>query len=293
MAVRRKSNWYIYVIAFVITLALAMTAIFTFRHYLFPTNTTTVGVNERGEPNENFKPTAEHNFNIVMMLSDGAEDAPEMFVLAEYSAMDNRLSFIPISGGISVASESRTLPNIYTAQGGNGVVSAINGIIGIKCDSYVKMDRSGFINFVTSFGSVEYNVAKTIIIKDGAYVDTINAGSQTLTAESIFRLSMLADFEEGEAYRFNVVGGILSDLVNQNFRHIDSALMDVYFRNLCEVSENNLTEQKYKNHKAALLNTIEYGSYPAEYYIPYGEYTEDGGFTIAGNSINSIKQKAE
>lgn len=293
MAVRRKSNWYIYVIAFAITLALALTAIFTFRQYLFPTNTTTVGVNERGEPDANFKPTAEHNFNIMLMLADDAEDTPEMFVLAEYSAMDNRLSFIPIPNGISVASESRTLPNIYTAQGGNGVVSAINSVIGIKCDSYVKMDRSGFVNFVTGFGNVEYNIAKTIIIQDGTYVETINAGSQNLTAESIFRLAMLADFEEGEAYRFNVVGGLLSDLVNQNFRNIDSSLMDVYFRNLCEVSENNLTEQKYKGHKAALLNTIQYGSYPAEYYIPYGEYTEDGGFNIAENSINSIRQKAE
>lgn len=293
MAVRRKSNWYIYVIAFAITLALSLTAIFTFRQYLFPTNTTTVGVNNRGEPDANFKPTAEYNFNIMLMLADGTGDAPELFVLAEYSAMDNRLSFIPIPDGISVASESRTLPNIYTAQGGNGVVNAINSIIGIKCDSYVKMDRSGFINFVTSFGNVEYNVAKTTIIQDGSYVETINAGSQNLTAESIFRLAMLADFEEGEAYRFNVIGGLLSDLVNQNFRNIDGALMDVYFRNLCEVSENNLTEQKYKNHKAALLYTIDYGSYPAEYYIPYGEYTNDGGFAISENSINSIKQKAE
>lgn len=293
MAVRRKSNWYIYLITFAITLALALTAIFTFRNYLFPTNTTIVGVNERGEPDANFKPSAEYNFSSLLMLSDGAEDAPEMFVLAEYSSVDNRLSFIPIPGGISVAAESRTLPNIYVAQGGNGVVNAINGIIGIKCDYYVKMDRSGFVNFVTGLGSVDYNVAKTTIIKDGAYIDTINAGSQTLTAESIFRLMMLADFEEGEAYRFNVVGGILSDLVNQNFRSIDSPLMDVYFRTLCEVSENNLTEQKYKSNKAALLYTIAYGSYPAEYYIPYGEYTEDGGFKIAENSINSIKQKAE
>lgn len=293
MAVRRKSNWYIYVIAFAITLALSLTAIFTFRQYLFPTNTTTVGVNERGEPDANFKPTAEYNFTMMLMLADGAGSAPEMFVLAEYNAPEKRLSFIPIPGGISVASESRTLPNIYTAQGGNGVINAINSIIGIKCDSYVKMDRSGFVNFVTGFGNVEYDVAKTTIIHDGSYVDTINAGSQNLTAESIFRLAMLADFEEGEAYRFNVVGGLLSDLVNQNFRNIDSALMDVYFRNLCDVSENNLTEQMYKSHKAALLNTIQYGSYPAEYYIPYGEYTNDGGFVISENSINSIKQKAE
>lgn len=293
MSVRRKSNWYIYAITFAITLALALVAIFTFRQYLFPTNTTSVGLNERGEPDANFKPTAEHNASIMLMFSDNAEDSPELFVLAEYSAVENRLAFIPIPSGISVASESRNLTNIYTAQGGNGVINAINNILGVKCDTYVKMDRKGFINFVTGFGSVEYDIAKTIIIRDGIESEIINAGSQNLTAESIFRLAMCADFEEGEAYRFNVVGGLLSDLVNQNFRNIDGTLMDIFYRSFNEISENNLSEQKYKAHKAALLYTVEYGSYPAEYYVPYGEYTEDGGFTISENSITTIRQKAE
>ena len=57
-------------------------------------------------------------------------------------------------------------------------------------------------------------------------------------------------------------------------------------------AETNLTEQLYKAHKAALLNTVQYGVQPAEFYIPYGEYTDDGGFKIAENSIISIKQKA-
>lgn len=293
MSVRRKSNWYIYVVAFAITLALALVAIFTFRRYLFPTDTTSVGLNERGEPDANFRPTAEHNANIMFMFSDSAEDSPELFVLAEYSAVENRLTFVPIPSGISVASESRNLTNIYTAQGGNGVTSTISNILGVKCDTYIKMDRSGFVNFVTGFGSVEYDIAKTIVIQDGNESEILNAGSQNLTAETIFRLAMRADFEEGEAYRFNVVGGLLSDLVNQNFRNIDGTLMDVFYRSINEISENNLNEQKYKAHKAALLYTVRYGSYPAEYYVPYGEYTGDGGFTISENSITTIKQKAE
>lgn len=293
MSVRRKSNWYIYAITFAITLALALVAILTFRRYLFPTDTTSVGLNERGEPDANFKPTAEHNASIMFMFSDNAEDSPELFVLAEYSAMENRLTFVPIPDGISVASESRNLTNIYTAQGGNGVISTINDILGVNCDTYIKLDRSGFVNFVTGFGSVDYDIAKTIVIQDGNESEIINAGSQNLTAETIFRLAMCADFEEGEAYRFNVVGGLLSDLVNQNFRNIDSTLMDVFYRSINEISENNLSEQKYKAHKAALLYTINYGSYPAEYYVPYGEYIEDGGFVISENSITTIKQKAE
>lgn len=293
MSVRRKSNWYIYAITFAITFALALVAILTFRRYLFPTDTTSVGLNERGEPDENFRPTAEHNANIMFMFSDSDADSPELFVLAEYNAVENRLTFVPIPRGISVASESRDLTNIYTAQGGDGVVNTINSILGVECDSYIKIDRNGFVNFVTGFGSVEYDIAKTIVIQDGDESEIINAGSQNFTAETIFRLAMCADFEEGEAYRFNVVGGLLSDLVNQNFRNIDSTLIDVFYRSLNEVSENNMSEDKYKAHKAALLYTVQYGSYPAEYYVPYGEYTGDGGFVISENSITTIKQKAE
>ena len=56
-------------------------------------------------------------------------------------------------------------------------------------------------------------------------------------------------------------------------------------------SDTNITEEQYKSRKTALLNTVEYGNEPAGYYIPYGEYTEDGGFRIAENSIISIKQR--
>ena len=56
MSVRRKSNWYIYFIAFAITLAFAAMAIFAFRWYLFPTEKTNVGLDESGGLAEDFPP---------------------------------------------------------------------------------------------------------------------------------------------------------------------------------------------------------------------------------------------
>lgn len=290
MAVRRKSNWYIYLVAFVITFALAAVAVLVFKEYLFPTGTTNVAVNVQGTTNENFTPTAEHNFNSMLMIG---EDDPELFVLMEYNAVNNRVTFVPIPNGISVAGESRTLPNVYTAQGAGGVLNVINNAIGVKCDFYIKVDRAGFENFVTGFGSVQYDIPKTVVIRYNNEIESIAAGTQVLTASSIFNLMMHAEFDEGEAYRFNNIGGLLSDLVNQNYRSLNSSLLDLYYRSLCEVSENNISEEKYNAHKSALLYTVEYGSYPAEFYVPYGDYSSDGGFAIAENSADTIKQKAE
>lgn len=291
MRIKRKSNWYIYLAAFGITIAIALVAIISFRWYLFPDRTESTGLDEKGEVAEDFQPTAEYNFNMLTMLSDEAQDDPELFVILSYNAVDNLFTFIPVPNGISVASAGRTLPNVYTAQGGQKVISQISSITGVQCDCYIKMNREAFVNFVSSYGNVEYDVAKTVIIKDGHEAETINAGENFFTGDMIFNYIMKSDFGEGESYRFNCVGGILSELINQNFRNVDESLLDAYYSLIKEYAETNITEEWFSKRKAALLNTTEYGNSPAEYYVPYGEYADDGSFTIAENSITTIKQK--
>lgn len=294
MTVRRKSNWYVYLIAFVIALTFAFAAIVAFQWYLFPEETESVGLDKNGELTADFRPSAEYNFNAVLMLSDGDGDIPELFLMAAYNAVDNRIAFIPLPNGISMPSEGRTLQNVYAAQGGEKIIDVIYDAVEVECDFYVALDRQGFITLVSSFGNLEYEVTKTMIINDGVVAQTLNAGNQRLDAETIFRLAMKADFGEGESYRFNYIGSMFSDLINQNFRVLDGngQLMDSYFKMILEYSSTNLTDEYYRSHKAALLNTAEYGVQPAEYYIPYGDYSDDGSFVIAENSITTIKQKA-
>lgn len=292
MAVRRKSNWYIYFIAFGVTLAFAAMAIFAFRWYLFPEETQSAGLNASGELAEDFVPDSSYSFSVMVMISENAVDAPELFIVTEYDAVDNRVTFVPIPSGISVSTDGRTLPNVYSAQGGTGVINEVGDHIGIKCSSYVKLDRKSFIDFASAYGNVKINVPKTIIIADGAEAETINAGEVLFTAEMLYRYIMLADFEEGESYRFNMIGNILSEMVNQNISSTDSSLLDTYARLLMNASDTDITAEKYSSRKAALLNTIMYESSPAEYYVPYGQYTDNGGFDISENSVITIKQKA-
>ena len=292
MYVRRKSNWYIYFIAFGVTLAFAAMAIFAFRWYLFPEETQSAGLNASGELAEDFVPDSSYSFSVMVMISENAVDAPELFIVTEYDAVDNRVTFVPIPPGISVSTDGRTLPNVYSAQGGTGVINEVSNHIGIKCSSYVKLDRKSFIDFASAYGNVKINVPKTIIIADGAEAETINAGEVLFTAEMLYRYIMLADFEEGESYRFNMIGNILSEMVNQNISSTDSSLLDTYARLLMNAPDTDITAEKYSSRKAALLNTIMYESSPAEYYVPYGQYTDNGGFDISENSVITIKQKA-
>lgn len=291
MSVKRKSNWYIYFIAFGITIAFVVVAIFTFRWYLFPDRTESAGITDNGELADDFKPTSAHNFVMLSMLSDAASDNPDLFTIISYNAVENEICLIPLPSGLSVEVTGSTLSSIYFSEGGEAVVKAVGEVVGVNCESFVKMDREAFVSLATAFGNVEYDVGKTTIINDGNMVETINSGEQLFTAEKLFGYIMKADFGEGELYRLNCVADILSELFNQNFRNLDSSILDVYFNMIIENSDTNITAEMYKSRKPALLNTVEYGNQPAGYYIPYGEYTEDGGFRISENSIISIKQR--
>lgn len=290
MSVKRKSNWYIYFIAFGITIAFVVVAIFAFRWYLFPDRTESAGITDNGELADDFKPTSAHNFVMLSMLSDAPSDNPDLFTIISYNAVGNEVCLIPLPSGLSVELTGNTLSNIYFTEGGEAVVKAVEEAVGVKCGSFVKMDREAFVSLVTAFGNVEYDVGKTTIINDGNTVETINSGEQLFTAEKLFGYIMKADFGD-EINRLNSAADILSELINQNFRNLDSSILDVYFNMIIDDSDTNITDEMYKSRKPALLNTVEYGNEPAGCYIPYGEYTEDGGFRISENSIISIKQK--
>ena len=284
MAVRRKSNWYIYLIAFCITLAMIIMAIFSFRDFLFPKSQET-GLSTDGTLSDDFVPDHSMDLSVMTMISDGSADMPSLFIAVTYNAV------IPVTDGIALASSGRTLPNIYAAQGGQGVAAAVSDALGIKFDGYVKFDRATLTGLIATYGNVEYNVAKTLLITDGTEVEAINSGDQIFTAEKVFRYIMFADFGEDESYRFNMIGSLLIELVNQNVSYIDGSLLTAYAEDILN-AETDLTADILSARKAAMLTTVKYGINPADYYVPYGVYGDDGSFTVSDNSITTIQQKS-
>ena len=293
MYIRRRSNWYIYFIAFGITLAIVVMAIFMFSWYLFPTDTEDAGADRlTGGIQGEFVPTDEYNFRLMTMISDGYDDDPTFFCIVEYNAPENKVVFVPVPAGISMATEGRSLTNIHAAQGSIEILNVVNRIMGVVCSYFVKMDRSSFEELLSAVGNVEYSVPRNVKVNDGGELTTYNSGYQSLSYTDVYRLISVAEYDEGESFRLKIAGDIFSELINQNYNNIDGNLLDIYFGIISRSSETNITEDEYKKLRPALLNTVEDGIQPAEFYIPYGEYTADGGFDIADNSIITIKQKA-
>lgn len=95
-------------------------AIFSFRDFLFPKSQET-GLSTDGTLSDDFVPDHSMDLSVMTMISDGSADMPSLFIAVTYNAVDNRLLFIPVTDGIALASSGRTLPNIYAAQGGQGL----------------------------------------------------------------------------------------------------------------------------------------------------------------------------
>ncbi len=292
MAVRRKSNWYIYIIAFLITMAFVLMVIFSFRWFLFPEKTEEAGLTSAGELSDSFQPTAADSFTILAMLAEDELSSPTLFLLTIYNAVESTVTFVPFPAGASVGSEGRDLTNVYAAKGGAGVTSAVSDITGIGIDGYVKLTKAGFIDFSSAVGNVQFDVPKTTIISDDKQIETINQGTQLLSSERLYKYIMYADFGNGESGRFNIIGSVLSELVNQNYSFADSMQLDTWAQMLIGQNETDITTQMYSAKKAALLNTIMYATSPAEYYVPYGTYGDDGSFELSETSVITLRQKA-
>ncbi len=290
MTVRRKSNWYIYLIAFAIALVFAVMVIVTFRWFLFPNGTIPTGLTSAGELSDSFTPSEDYNLNMLVMLSEEENGIPDFYFLTAYNAVDGRISVIPLQNGISVQKDGRTLPNVYAAQGGAGAAKAVENAVGAAPDKYVTFDRANFIKLVSAYGGVDFDVPDTMIIKDGDETETLNAGLKSFSAELVYRYIMKAEFDDENA-RFNTVGNLIMELLNQNAKSVDGALLDDCFQYFIDSYDTDFTADDYNLRKAALLNTCLYISKPAEYYVPYGEYLEDGSFIVSDTSITTISQK--
>ena len=83
----------------------------------------------------------------------------------------------------------------------------------------------------------------------------------------------------------------LIELVNQNVSYIDGSLLTAYAEDILN-AETDLTSDILSARKAAMLNTVKYGINPADYYVLYGVYGDDGSFTVSDNSITTIQQKS-
>ncbi len=282
---KRKSNWYIYAITFVITSALAAMGLSVIWDIIFvpKADETNVGITSN-------VPDASNNMIFLFMLSEAKAANPTRYLLVSYLPAEEKVTCIPIRTNMQmqVGSKVRTVDEFYTEGGVNSVMYAIEGTIGVKCDRYVKLDRESFVSMADIIGKVSVSCAYDVYANDGAIL--FETGNQSMSGSDLYIYLNYDNPDYGMDYQSLVLGSVAVQVINSNLRGLSATVIQSYFSKLMNTADSNLTLEDYTKRQQAFLFTSSESINPAQYYIPYGE-TTDGIFILSPDSRATILER--
>lgn len=284
--VKRRSNWYIYLLTFIISFAALSFVVWNMRDLIFPVSTVPV-VSSSGRID--YRPDASYNTNVLFMLSEIKGGVPDYYMLANYRPRDEVVVLVPVKANLYsvVGNVKGSLSEIYKTGGASGVIYALNNALDIEFNNYIKFDKSSFMDFIDLIGRVPVNIPYTLKHEELVFT----AGSEDLTGERLYSYLTFPEFNEGEDYRCVVHGSAISNFINNNSRNLTVTQLQSFFNKILNTTDTNFEFADFtKNQQAYLYNTQ--NSYNmAEYYIPYGETNESGYFIISDSSKAAIKDR--
>ncbi|MCL1904073.1 MAG: LCP family protein [Oscillospiraceae bacterium] len=279
---RRRSNWYIYLISFATTTVLLGLTILAFSDVLFPPKSTLTQKDAWGE----YKPDSETNVTVLFMLCDEQGSVPNNYMLMRYRPGDEIITLVPLNASTRVTAGKKTgkLTDLYKQGGANTVTEGIKETLSVECDFYVLFDRSSFISLTSLLGDVQVNIP--YFFEDGGI--ELDTGEQYISGSELFLYMNNADFPEaGEDYNLIIMGSAVSSIINTNARHLENEAIQDAFNKVLNTASTNLTFRHFAFYQRALTYTSENSANPAYYYIPTGSY-EAGEFVISAESIGLI-----
>jgi len=314
MKVRRKSNWYIYVITLIISFALLGFFVSSIWDSLFPTEKdadSAYSVN-----NADFRPSADIKMNFIVMLAEMKAGVPDYYMLASYTPRSESVVFVPLPENTRVSYKGNvgSLYEMYSNLGAEAVTGAVTETLGFECSDYIKFDRLSFIDFVDLTGEVYVNIPTDILEKKTEkYLETqiveidgeeqevtvqvekpveniiFPAGTQYFDGETLYNY-MLYPFGKGEDYTLAIHGSAVMNMINRNFRDLSSTELQSYVEKIISSTDTGIMFSDYVEYQPVLQYTTENSINPCEYYIPYGE-SEGGYFVISENSAATIRDR--
>ena len=282
-----RRNWYIYVITFIVTSFIAALTVSAIWEKIFPDDAKPVysgGVTTT-------LPDATNNMTGLVMLSEYKGGAPELYSIINYRPGEETIVCVPLKSetAMKLGGSTTALSSVYLQNGIAGVTYAVEATLGVKCDFYVKFDKSSFIDLIDETGTITVNIPYNILDSEGEPVFT--AGTHSLEGRELFDYLYSQQTTADNDYRSVVVGSIETAFFNSNLKNLSATVFQSLATKIINTTDTNFTLEEYRKRQQAILFTSESSLNPAQYYIPYGEYDANGFFVIAENSITTIKDR--
>lgn len=282
---RRKSNWYIYLITFIITTVLAAMGLSLVWDSIFVPKGE---ISKSGITSD--LPDASNNITVLFMLSNEKAANPSRYMIVSYQPAEEAVICIPIRSDMrgQVGYDLKTMDQFYSDGGVQSVLYAIEGAIGVKCDRYVKLDRESFISMADAIGKVSINCVYDVMNPDGSVL--FETGLHSMNGNDLFVYLNYDNSAYGEDYQSQVAGSTAYSIINSNLRNLAATVIQSYYTKLIYTADTNLTMDDYNKRQQAFLFTSTESNNPGQYYIPYGELS-DGVFVLSDNSKETILER--
>ncbi len=286
---KRRSNWYIYLITFVIAGVILYVVSNALLNSFYEAN------NDRPTSSDNigtaFRPDASHNFTTLIMISKTADDVPEQYMTITYRGDANSFTIMPYLSSSSFGGD--TLKQSYINAGAEAVMKNLTDAYGVEVKHYVKFSRETLIDFFDYVGNTTLTVPKEIRYEDPETkrLTVVYAGTYSFTGTQFHSYLTLPDYGEKDIqYSCKVQATSLCDFINQNFVHAASSTMQSVVDFIISNTDTNITNDAYLAKEEAIHYTLFNTNQPGDYYIPYGEQNGDK-YIITDTSKTSIKDR--
>ncbi len=301
VSVRRKSNWYIYLLALIVSFVLLGLFVRSIWSSIFPDSGDEK--NPYSMSGSDYRPSSEINLTSLIMLSDMKAATPKYYMLMNYQPRNEVIVFVPIRENTKVTYKGNTgsLYEVYDNFGARAAADSIEELLGIKCVHYIKFDRLSFVDFVNMCGEVYINVPADIVEKEEKIVlrkETVltdsgepeeiirqvtevfenviyKEGANYMSGEKLYSY-LIYDFKRGVDYTLAVQGSAVMNMVNKNFRRLSPTQMQALAETIIRSTETDIVLKDYAEIQPIFNYTSENSINPCEYYITYGE--DDGGY---------------
>lgn len=289
---KRRSNWYIYVITFVVTglLLILVSSILLKSFYDSQDKDATVNVSQN--QTAIFTPDSTYDFSVLVTLSADNDKTPDKYMTITYIAKNNTFVLMPYLSN-AVIDGGNTIKRICEQSGEAEVAKLLSSKTGLSINKYIRFTKSTLTELFDMVGNTTLTVPSEIKYenKKDNTVTIIKQGTQIFTAEQMYAYLTLPDYGvKDELYPCKLNATVISSFIDQNFIGTSSKTLDGYINFIINFTNTNIEQSDYDAKVKAIVYTLSQNkSSVTDFYIPYGDKSGDD-YIIDDNSWNSAKK---
>ena len=289
---RRRSNWYIYVITFVVTglLLILVSSILLKSFYDSQDKDATVNVSQN--QTAIFTPDSTYDFSVLVTLSADNDKTPDKYMTISYIAKNNTFVLMPYLPN-AVIDGGNTIKQICEQSGEAEVAKLLSSKTGLSINKYIRFTKSTLTELFDMVGNTTLTVPSEIKYenKKDNTVTIIKQGTQIFTAEQMYAYLTLPDYGVKDIlYPCKLNATVISSFIDQNFIGTSSKTLDEYINFIINFTNTNIEQSDYDAKIKAIVYTLSQNkSSVTDFYIPYGDKSGDD-YIIDDNSWNSAKK---